>query len=78
MEEQTLQQMEEPITDQKNPIDEAYLKKIADLEKKIENQQKDLDRANAAFKNLLENRQESVANDSTDGVLENIKRLIKH
>lgn len=68
----------EEIVQEKNAIDEAYLQKIADLEKKIEDQQRDLDRANAAFKNLLENRQGSVANDQTDGILENIKRLIKH
>lgn len=68
----------EEIVQEKNAIDEAYLQKIAELEKKIEDQQKDLDRANAAFKNLLENRQESVANDSVDEILENIKRLIKH
>lgn len=68
----------EEIVQEKNAIDDAYLKKIAELEKKIEDQQKDLDRANAAFKNLLENRQESVANDSSDEILENIKRLIKH
>lgn len=78
MEEQTLQQVEEPAVEQKSPIDAAYMQRIADLEKKISDQQKDLDRANAAFKNLLENRQESVANDSADDFLENIKRLIKH
>lgn len=78
MEEQTLQQVEEPTVEQKSPIDEAYMQRISELEKKIADQQKDLDRANAAFKNLLENRQESVANDSADDFLENIKRLIKH
>lgn len=79
MEDQTLQQAnEQPAEEQKNPIDEAYMQKIADLENQIAEQKKDLERANAAFKNLLENRNaESVANDAQDGFLNSIKRLIK-
>lgn len=69
---------EEGMVQENSAIDEAYMQKIAELERKLEDQQKDLDRANAAFKNLLENRQGSVANDQTDDILENIKRLIKH
>lgn len=79
MEDQTLRTADEqPTEEQKNPIDEAYMQKIADLESQIAEQKKDLERANAAFKNLLENRNtESVANDSQDGFLNSIKRLIK-
>lgn len=79
MEEQSLRTADEqPTEEQKNPIDEAYMQKIADLEQQIAEQKKDLERANSAFKNLLENRKtEPVANGSEDGFLNSIKRLMK-
>lgn len=67
------------IKEEKNPIDEAYLSRIADLEKSLADTKKELERANSAFKNLLENRNsESVANDEEPDFLQNIKRLLKH
>lgn len=67
------------ITEEKNSIDEAYLSRIADLEKALADTKKELERANSAFKNLLENRNsESVANDEEPDFLQNIKRLLKH
>lgn len=67
------------ISEEKNPIDAAYLTRIEELEKLLSDTKKELDRANAAFKNLLENRNsESVANDEESDFLNNIKRLLKH
>lgn len=67
------------ISEEKNLVDEAYLTRIADLEKSLADAKKELDRANSAFKNLLENRNsESVANDEESDFLNNIKRLLKH
>lgn len=67
------------ITEEKNSIDEAYLSRIADLEKALADTKKELERANSAFKNLLENRNsDSVANEEEPDFLQNIKRLLKH
>lgn len=79
MEETTLQPAEDqPTEPSKNAIDEAYMQKIADLEAQVAEQKKDLERANAAFKNLLENRNsDSVANEAEDSFLTGLKRLIK-
>lgn len=79
MEEITLQQAEDqPTEPATNAIDEAYMQKITDLEAQVADQKKDLERANAAFKNLLENRNsDSVANEAEDSFLTGLKRLIK-
>lgn len=78
MEEITLPQAEEAAEIPKNPIDEAYMQKIEALEHQIAEQKKDLERANAAFTNLLENRNSGlVANDPEGDFLNSIKRLLK-